>query len=281
VEFVAGSHDLPSMAHSFIEAVRDASAGGEGLSSWLHPAGGWSGLTVYRVDDEISIWETFESAPGRLRLRHRGEAGELARVAESLTGMDGVASCRLSRWSRGLAVDLSHGELAPDHLIDGAERALAASRGGDDHAAVGRLPIPTRLANLALAGVSFAATLVAIVIPGMPTVPFLMATGYYLARSSPRLNAALRRAPLFGQILGEWEEHGRVSRSSKRGLIGFTLFVIVLTVAATPLAPAALVVVALLATASLIGITQMPELPEEPGLVDGSHEPPRLALPAV
>jgi hypothetical protein len=282
VEFVGGTHDLPSMANSFIEALRDASDG-EGLATRLRPAGGWSGLTVYRVDDEVSVWETFES-PGRMRLRHRGDAGDrtrLARVAETLTGMNGVESCRVSRWSRRLTVDLGDDGADPDALLDGAERAFASSRRVDRHEAGLPLPLSRRLLDLGLAGGSFAMTLVALVIPGLPTVPFLLATGYYLARSSPRLNEALRRAPLFGQILREWEEYGRVSRSSKRGLIGFTLAIVVVTAALTPMTPAMLATVALLVTLSLIGIARMPELaeePESPALLNG---PGPLALPGV
>ncbi len=281
VEFVDGTHDLPSMADSFIEAVRDASAG-EGVVSRLRPAGGWSGLTVYRVDDDVSIWETSES-PGRMRLRHRGgpdDRTQLARVAQTLTGMDGVESCHVSRWSRRLTVDLGDHGADSDALLDGAERAFESFRPVDRHEPGLHVALPRRLLHLGLAGGSFAMTLVALVIPGMPTVPFLLATGYYLARSSPRLNDALRRAPLFGQILREWEEHGRVSRSSKRGLIGFTLAIVVVTVAVTPMTPAMLAVVGLLVTLSLVGIAQMPELPEEPARRPLSG-PARLALPAV
>ncbi len=265
VEFAAGAHDLPSMASSFIEAVRDASTGGEGLGSWFRPAGGWSGLTVYRVDGDLSIWETFESRAGRMGLRHRGngERAQLARVAETLTGIDGVESCRVSRWSRRLTVDV--GETGPDQdaLLDGAERAFAAYRRVEPLDGLADVPLPRRMMNLALAGGSFALTVVALVIPGMPTVPFLLATGYYLARSSPQLDAALRRAPLFGRILCEWEEHGGVSRESKLGLIGFTLVMVAVTIALTPLTPAATAVVAGLVTLSLIGIVRLPELPEQ------------------
>ncbi len=181
VDFDAGVTDLPSMASHFIEAVRDASAG-EGLASRLLPAGGWTGLTVYRVDGDVSLWETFDSRDGTMDLRHRGDGGErdrLARMAETLTHVDGVTSCRVSRWSRRLTIDV--GEHGPDAnvVLDGAERAFTSYR--REPRDLAHLPMHRRALNLALAGGSFAATVVALVIPGMPTVPFLLATGYYLA----------------------------------------------------------------------------------------------------
>ena len=75
---------------------------------------------------------------------------------------------------------------------------------------------------LALAGGSFAMTLVGLVVPGIPTVPFLLTTSYYLARSSRRLDERLRRTPLFGPILVEWERRHGLSRSSKLKLMGLT-----------------------------------------------------------
>jgi hypothetical protein len=59
---------------------------------------------------------------------------------------------------------------------------------------------PRRLYYLALAGGSFTLTVIGLIVPGIPTIPFLVATGYYLARSSPRLNKALSRSWFFGPI---------------------------------------------------------------------------------
>ena len=73
-----------------------------------------------------------------------------------------------------------------------------------------------------MAGGAFTLTLVGLVVPGVPSVPFLLATSYYLARSSPRLNERLRRTAFFGPILQEWEGHDALSLTSKGKLIGLT-----------------------------------------------------------
>ena len=75
---------------------------------------------------------------------------------------------------------------------------------------------------------------------GVPTVPFLLATSYYLARSSPGLNERLRRTAFFGPILREWEGHRALSLASKGKLIGLTATTVVVTVVLAPLTPLAL-----------------------------------------
>ena len=94
-------------------------------------------------------------------------------------------------------------------------------------------------------------TLVGLVVPGVPTVPFLLATSYYLARSSPRLNERLRRTAFFGPILQEWEGHAALGLASKGKLIGLTATIVVVTVVLAPLTPLALSVILLISSLSV------------------------------
>ena len=134
-----------------------------------------------------------------------------------------------------------------------------------------------RLLYLAMAGGAFSLTLVGLVVPGIPTVPFLLATSYYLARSSPRLNDRLRRTSFFGPILREWEEQGGVSRLSKEKLTGLTLAIVVITIVVAPLTPLTLIVILLISSLSIYGIARMPELAPEPAAAGNAA---RFALPA-
>ena len=104
-----------------------------------------------------------------------------------------------------------------------------------------------------MAGGAFTMTLVGLVVPGVPTVPFLLATSYYLARSSPALNERLRRTACFGPILQEWEGHGALSLTSKGKLIGLTATIVVVTVVLAPL-------ILLISSLSVYGVTRMPAL---------------------
>ena len=65
--------------------------------------------------------------------------------------------------------------------------------------------------GLALVGMGY----LGVLLPGLPTTPFLLAASYCFIRSSPRLHRWLRRSPIFGRILHDWEEHRGIRRSVK------------------------------------------------------------------
>lgn len=67
-----------------------------------------------------------------------------------------------------------------------------------------------------LAWTSLALGAVGIVLPGLPTVPFVLLSAYAAARGSQRLHRWLLAHPRFGPSIREWEAHGAVSRRAKR-----------------------------------------------------------------
>jgi uncharacterized membrane protein YbaN (DUF454 family) len=298
IEFGQGSNTRRSMADAFVSAVRQASAGSPraGGTPWWRGRKDWTTLTAFQSAGDVSLWETFDVGRGRSRLRHAGLPGDRARLsllADTLAGLDGVDGCRVSPWSRQVTIDFRSEGPASDRLLDRAEQvleglkapallatnpsphALSAGANGEVVAATGG----KRLMYLALAGGSFALTLVALVVPGIPTVPCLMATSYYLARSSRRLNERLRRTSFFGPILREWEGYGGLSWSSKGKLIGLTLTLLAGTVALAPVAPVTLIVIVLFSSLSIYGITRMPALPGEPEAGLRLGQPARPSLP--
>lgn len=60
--------------------------------------------------------------------------------------------------------------------------------------------------SLALAGV---------VLPVLPTTPFLLVAAWAFARSSPRLDAWLRAHPRLGPPLAAWESRRAIPRNAK------------------------------------------------------------------
>ena len=66
-----------------------------------------------------------------------------------------------------------------------------------------------------LAYASLGLGLVGIVIPGLPTVPFVLLAAFAAARGSERLHRRLLAHPQFGPIIRDWQAHGAVSRRSK------------------------------------------------------------------
>ena len=57
------------------------------------------------------------------------------------------------------------------------------------------------------------------VLPGLPTTPFVLLAAWAAARGSPRLHAWLRAHRVFGPTLVAWQAHGAVPRRAKRAAI--------------------------------------------------------------
>mgnify|MGYP002356036958 CR=1 FL=1 len=81
-------------------------------------------------------------------------------------------------------------------------------------------PPPRRHAGLRWLWVSAACACLAlgaigVVLPGLPTVPFILLASFCAARGSARLHAWLRGHRRFGPMIVAWETHGAVSRRAK------------------------------------------------------------------
>src|SRR3954469_13058110 len=77
------------------------------------------------------------------------------------------------------------------------------------------LSAPVRWLLQGLAVVSLVMAVVGIVLPVMPTVPFLVVAAWAASRSSPRLHAWLLAHKRFGPYLRDWSEAGVVPRRAK------------------------------------------------------------------
>jgi uncharacterized membrane protein YbaN (DUF454 family) len=286
------------MADAFVRAVRQAAADcprpDRTFSFRRHRR--WSALTAFRLPDGSSLWESFDGKPGQIQLRHQGWTGDrktLSRLASNLAEMEGIEGWRVAPWST--RITLSYDAVHPDlsRLVNRVEQSLEGMRSpGLAHLGAatdlassreqqGRTASRSkRLGYLALAGGSLALTVVAIAVPGLPTLPCLLATSYFLARSSPWLDDRLLHTRFFGPILRDWEDHHGLSKASKHKMMGLTLVVATLSVVVTPTSPPILVLIVLAAALSLYEINRLPGIPgEKPSGIrlDGL---PLLALPA-
>ncbi|HSD17285.1 MAG TPA: YbaN family protein [Thermomonas sp.] len=71
-----------------------------------------------------------------------------------------------------------------------------------------------------LAYTSLGLGIIGIVVPGLPTVPFVLLAAFAAARGSRRLHAWLLAHPQFGPLIRDWEREGAVSRRAKRLALG-------------------------------------------------------------
>lgn len=67
-----------------------------------------------------------------------------------------------------------------------------------------------------LAYASLGLGLVGIVLPGLPTVPFVLLAAFAAARGSRRLRRRLEAHRQFGPLIADWEREGAVSLRAKR-----------------------------------------------------------------
>jgi uncharacterized membrane protein YbaN (DUF454 family) len=279
IDFSESPRTPLDLANAFAQVVRNviASPAAADPPRWLGPPEDLGVLTAYRFEQHASVWHVTARKPGEVRMGHQWMAQgyeQRSLLAAALSCLDGLAQCRASRWSPALTIRCRPESPLANSLVDEAERtweALFAVKSTSSDALVplgspgGIAPVvatgPRRALNLMLAGGCLALTVVALLVPGLPTVPFLLATSYYLARSSPRLDAILRRTRFIGPIISEWDRYHGLSWSSKRNLIGLTVVIVLVTLALMPYSPWALVAMLIVSALCVRSVTRLPGLP--------------------
>lgn len=86
-----------------------------------------------------------------------------------------------------------------------------------------------RALHLSLAGLTFALAVIGVILPGIPTTPFLLLTSYHLLRSSHRLHNRLLDSKVFGPLLRDWHVH----RGVRPGVKTKSLLILFAVVGAT------------------------------------------------
>lgn len=72
-----------------------------------------------------------------------------------------------------------------------------------------------RVLYLLLAWLALMLGVIGIVLPGLPTTPFILLSAWAAARGSVRLHAWLRAHRVFGPMVRDWQASGAVSRRAK------------------------------------------------------------------
>jgi uncharacterized membrane protein YbaN (DUF454 family) len=72
-----------------------------------------------------------------------------------------------------------------------------------------------RYVALVLACFFLVLAIAGVVLPGVPTVPFLLLAAWFAARGSDRLHRWLLGHPRFGRMLADWETQKAISRRAK------------------------------------------------------------------
>jgi uncharacterized protein len=83
------------------------------------------------------------------------------------------------------------------------------------------LTAPARWPYAVLAYVCVTLALIGVVVPGLPTTPFLLLAAWAANRGSRRLHDWLEHHPRFGPALADWREQRAVATRAKVLAVGF------------------------------------------------------------
>lgn len=270
IEFEPGSTSAQEMAASFAASVREAiecvsDPDANLLEDSPTP---WVALIAFTSVRPLSVWEVTERRTRGLRLRHRGleiNPDRLDRWLQDMTESRGPLSCHVGHYRRGFKITYDPAMSTEEQILEASEKSWAETFPQGFTRRHVYSPLATtrlqRVSYLLKAAGSFVMTIVGLAIPGIPTFPFLVATSYYLARSSPALNARLLQSPIFGAVLEEWNTFGGLSPSSKQKLIGLSAFLFTISFIIAATGAASLVAVLLIGSVSIYAIIRLPSAP--------------------
>jgi uncharacterized membrane protein YbaN (DUF454 family) len=103
-----------------------------------------------------------------------------------------------------------------------------------------------------------------ILLPGLPTTPFLIGASYCFIRSSPRLHRWLGRSPVLGKVLHDWEVHRGIRRPVKVFAIGLVVTVVTASIVFSSLPVWAKVMIGCLAAVGIGVIVCVPTVTPSP-----------------
>ena len=271
IRWLNSSTDAEMASRLFVRALKKAStdiAQGWACSGRIS---GSAQLVGYRWGGRPLMFEVSQPGPGRMRFLPVGERDlpeSWRTLARGVSHLPGVHRGAVKRWPKSrFELEYDPGMLSQEQLLRAMGGMLQCPAVHVQLPGAATRPLqvrgPRRYLYFVMAGGSLALSMVGLMVPGIPTVPFLLAGSFYLGRSSRRLHNMLTASPFPGQMLTEWETHRGMSLDSKRKLVGFSAVVIIVTGILVPASPWVLVSLSGMAVLTLFGISRIPSLPEE------------------
>jgi len=102
-----------------------------------------------------------------------------------------------------------------------------------------------------------------VLLPVLPTTPFLIVASACFVRSSPRLNAWLLRSRVFGGLLRDWQQRRGVKRRVKFAAAGLLLLAVALSAWIGQFSWPWMTVLIVLALIGLAVVLRLPEITDE------------------
>jgi uncharacterized membrane protein YbaN (DUF454 family) len=122
--------------------------------------------------------------------------------------------------------------------------------------------MPARIMWSTFGFVALACGIAGIVLPLVPTTPFLILAAYCFARSSPRWHAWLMSHPSLGPPIADWQRHGAISTPGKSAAVVAMAVTLLISVAMGLSATVLLIQAAVMVPAAAFVLTR-PGVPTE------------------
>jgi uncharacterized membrane protein YbaN (DUF454 family) len=115
---------------------------------------------------------------------------------------------------------------------------------------------------LTVAAVTLVVGLIGVVLPGVPTTPFVLVASYCLLRASPQLHEKLLMSRLFGGVLRDWHLHRGIRPHVRYKAIAVVVLVVAASLLLTNLPLAAKLAIAAVATLGVCYVWRLPNVVE-------------------
>lgn len=117
-----------------------------------------------------------------------------------------------------------------------------------------------RTAYLFLAAVCFALGMLGVLLPGLPTTPFLLVTSALLLRSWPAMHERMMRSRFIGGLLADWKRRRGVRPHVKVRAVVLVAAIVAASIYFGGLSPLSAAIVALSAAVGIAVILMLPTI---------------------
>jgi hypothetical protein len=201
----------------------------------------WSGFTAFAAESgPITHWFSSEVSKTKMRLYGSLLKDSETSAAELKNLIPSLKRARRRWFGKGVTISYNASTTRPLDLVASIDTIcrLEATHilPENDENPLASISVPRRIWHIGMAGFSIAGAVVGLILPGIPTVPFVLLASYHLAKGSARMNRLFLAMPLFGSLARDWSD-GRYIRTRNKillivitlGILGITFIFVQLT----------------------------------------------------
>lgn len=195
----------------------------------------WTGFTAFAAESgPITHWFSREISKKKMRLYGSQLKDAETSPAELRNLIPSLKSARRKWFGKGITISYNDKTTRPLDLVASIDTICRLESSHilpeNDENPLASLTLSRRVWHIGMAGFSMAGAVVGLILPGIPTVPFVLLASYHLARGSTRMNRMFLAMPLFGSLARDWSDGRYIRPRNKFLLIIITLGIVSITI---------------------------------------------------